>query len=99
MRRHLDAPKWAHNGSSGLLGVWVAMQEGYTHCVLAGVPLESRRVEHLHGVFDGAPASGYQAYRPAWKANVDILRPLVRSFGGWTREVFGPPTYSWLEAA
>lgn len=83
-------PSW--NGSSGLLAIQVGLELGYDRIVLCGVPLD-RKAEHydVRGDWPDAPR-----YRSAWTKNIRHLRGKVKSFSGWTRDLLGEPTVSWL---
>jgi hypothetical protein len=84
---------WA--GSTGLFLVKVAREQGHTHIVLCGVPmtvdgkhfLRQKRWDAAHG------------FRRGWTAQREFIKRYVRSYSGWTRELFGAPTDEWLTEA
>jgi hypothetical protein len=73
-----------NTGSSGLYAIRHAIDEGATHIVLAGIPL------------DGSGGWNAGSYQTTWSLLGDRLMPVVRSMSGWTRETFGEPTKAWL---
>jgi hypothetical protein len=102
-----DPPRvWAHrpfgelvthwtkdwSGSTGLLCTKVARECGYTHIVLCGVPMT---VEANHFVRQ-KPWNAAHGFRRGWSAHQHQLKHYVRSFNGWTQELFGAPTVEWL---
>lgn len=87
------APNWG--GSSGLLGVTVALELGAERVILCGVPL-TREGEHYDkpGVWSDAGN-----YRRGWMMHVPQMGGRVRSLGGWTRELLGAPDEDWINGA
>jgi hypothetical protein len=83
---------WA--GSSGLLAVKIAREEGFDKIVLAGIPMEAA-AGHVDRRKNWIAA---HAFRRSWERRRDLLAPYVRSMSGWTKELFGPPTPEWLAA-
>jgi hypothetical protein len=79
-------------GSSGLLMTKIARECGYTHIILAGVPM-TVDAEHFvrHQRWNAAPG-----FVRGWRRQEGILRPYVRSISGWTQETFGAPSIEWL---
>jgi len=65
----------------GLLGL------GYTKVILAGVPLLNA---------DGSKRWGREVY-DRWDFVASKLGDRVRSFSGWTMELFGTPTGDWID--
>lgn len=88
----------SQGGSSGLVGVEVALEIGGTRIALAGVPMEAAR-----GKYDDPNTSSTWReaanYHGAWKLALPRLKDKVRSMSGWTLELLGgvPPTKEWLE--
>ncbi len=78
-------------GSSGLIGVMVALYVGGTRVVLAGIPMAQEYEHYDHP----GPWIEAKDYRKAW---LDVLPKLrnVRSMSGWTKELLGAPTEDWL---
>lgn len=74
------------SGSSGMLGVGVALEMGAEHVTLAGVPMGPEG--HF---FDPAPWEDCMKYREAWEKRADALRGRVASMSGWTRNLLGGP--------
>lgn len=79
-------------GSSGLMMVKIAREEGYTRIIVCGVPM-TVEAEHFvrHQRWNAAPG-----FVRGWRRQEAQLRPYVRSMSGWTRETFGEPTFDWL---
>jgi hypothetical protein len=86
-----DTADWG--GSSGLLMVKIALEQGFKHIVLAGVPMDPTAkhfVRHLHW-------AACAAFRRAWERRKTEIAPYVRSMsGGWTEQQFGAPDAAWL---
>lgn len=80
------------NGSSGLYAAQVALFElGATAVILCGVPMDS---EAGHFVNPGAWA-GTADYRLGFEGALRECGGRIRSMGGWTADLFGPPTAAW----
>lgn len=88
-------PGMTGSGSSGLLAVKVAQDEGFNRIVLAGVPMQ---VNQAH-FFDGRPWDEHWQFVEAWKIARSHLELNVRSMSGWTQELLGAPTTEWLRGA
>lgn len=78
-------------GSSGLFALKAALD----HCdraVLCGVPMEPRGAHFFH------PAEWWAAhhYRTAWEEALPEIKDRARSLSGWTRELLGAPTASFV---
>lgn len=82
---------WA--GSSGLFAVRVLLHEGFTHIVLAGVPMNR---DGAHFYDEGRPWESAGSFHKGWEKHMAQLRPHVRSMSGWTRVRLGGPTPEWL---
>lgn len=81
---------WA--GSTGLFLVKVAREEGHTHIVLCGVPMTTDGNHFLRNVrWDAA-----HGFRRGWTSQRERLTRYVRSYSGWTRELFGAPDDAWF---
>lgn len=88
---------WA-SGSSGLLGIGVALAAGCRRIVLCGVPMEKRPHFAESTVHQPTkPWNAAPAHFRAWTRNgLDVtLRQHVRSMSGRTRELLGYPTREW----
>jgi hypothetical protein len=81
-----------NGGSSGLLATGIAIEHGCS-VILCGVPLDVR--PHFNRV---GPWTSAADYRAGWLERYSVLASRVRSFGGWTADVFGAPTRKWLDA-
>lgn len=79
-------------GSTGLFLVKIAREMGHTHIVLCGVPMT---VEANHFVRH-EPWKACHGFRRGWTSHVVELKNYVRSYSGWTQELFGAPTDEWL---
>ncbi len=88
------------NGSSGLFGVLIALEHGYTKIVLCGIPLEGQERHDYKGdsVEVVEAPTDYKHYRSGWLMRRDYLKLHVRSMSGWTKELFGEPTAEWLNS-
>lgn len=82
------------DGSSGLLGVTVALQLGYDRIILCGVPLDKRAAHYD----DGKPWMDAPRYRHAWTRRRKKMLGKVKSMSGWTQSILGAPDYSWINS-
>jgi hypothetical protein len=93
-RRHKvanrDTPDWG--GSSGLFAIKVALEIGFDKIILCGVPMT---LEAGH-VVRKAPWRACDQFRRAWGRHQRELTNHIRSFSGWTRTTFGPPSVGFL---
>lgn len=81
-------------GSSGLFMVKIARELGYTHILLAGIPMNVEGAHFARGqLWNAAPG-----FRRGWARVQGSLRPFVRSMSGWTAEHFGRPDATWINA-
>jgi hypothetical protein len=92
-RPHTGVERWSRDwaGSTGLLAIKIARELGFTHVILCGVHMT---VEGNHFLRQ-APWKAAYGFRRGWTAHMRELRDYVRSFGGWTKELFGEPTAEW----
>ena len=87
------AERWP--GSSGLYALQVALFEmGASAAILCGIPMDRQAGHFLH---PGAWASTTD-YRRAFELALPVIGGRARSLGGWTRDLFGEPTTTWLDA-
>jgi hypothetical protein len=79
-------------GSSGLFMVKIALEQGFTHIILCGVPMDVD-ADHIirHQPWNQAPG-----FMRGWHHHMSELKPFVRSLSGWTQEQFGAPDMTWL---
>ena len=79
-------------GSSGLFMTKVALETGYTHVILCGVPM-TVEAEHIirHKPWGAAPG-----FIRGWSRHLGELKTHVRSMSGWTREQLGEPSFLWI---
>lgn len=83
-------------GSSGLYALQVALMEmGAAAAILCGVPMDQQAGHFTH---DG-PWAATTSYRQDFIAALPHLGARTRSMGGWTGELFGRPTPTWIAAA
>ena len=80
------------SGSSGLLAVKAAQEEGCDRIVLAGVPLTTVGAHF----FESKPWHERDMFVQAWKDCMPLLKDSVRSLSGWTKEQLGYPTPTWF---
>lgn len=90
-----DGAKAAHDwgGSVGLLATKIARILGYRKVILCGVPMTDT-ANHFR-----RPDSPWKAsfgFRRGWGSRKASLAPFVRSWSGWTQELFSEPTVEWL---
>jgi hypothetical protein len=78
-------------GSSGLYADKVALEDGASKVVLAGVPMTP--TPHF---FNNTPWKNFVSYQHAWRHWKNSYARQTRSMSGWTRELLGPPTVEWL---
>lgn len=79
-------------GSSGLFACKVALELGYRHIILCGVPMDETQ-KHIVRKVKWAPA---RAFQRAWGIHEKEIMGHVKSFGGWTCQKFGAPTLEWI---
>lgn len=83
---------WA--GSTGLFCAKVAREMGFVHILLCGVPM-TVEADHFVRKQPWVNALGFQR---GWAAHVIEIKPYLRSYGGWTKELLGEPTEQWLRS-
>lgn len=95
---HRDYLGFTHNtrdwqGSSGLFMTKIALENGFTHIILCGVPMD-KNADHIirHVSWHHA-----DAFRRGWLRHMIELKPFVRSMSGWTMRELGTPTSAWLQ--
>jgi hypothetical protein len=81
-------------GSTGLFCIKIAREFGHTHIVLCGVPM-TIEANHFLRREPWVHATGFQR---GWTSHLNELIPYVRSYSGWTLELFGEPDDKWLES-
>lgn len=90
-----DAPAERWPGSSGLYALQCALFDmGASGAILCGVPMESGAG---HFANPGAWADTGD-YRRAFEIALPEIGARARSMGGWTQDLFGPPTAAWASA-
>jgi hypothetical protein len=78
------------SGSSAFLACQVAVGLEYDKIVLCGCPMSGKNLN--------APSkSGYDVFQKGWEKHAFMLEDRVRSMSGFTKELLGEPTKSWLE--
>lgn len=96
-KRHKDINRhtvdWG--GSSGLLAIKVAMQEGFDTIVCAGTPME-RGDGHVRRK---EPWLSADIFRNGWIKHQKTIQPFVRSMSGWTKTLLGAPSEEWFRQA
>lgn len=87
------ADRW--NASSGGYALQIALFElGATAAILCGVPMESEA-----GHFTRQPGTSWEGtadYRLGFEAALRECGGRIRSMGGWTSRLYGPPTAEWV---
>lgn len=84
-------PGQSRSGSSGFFAAKCAIEDGFTHIVLAGVPMDA---EQGH-VGDQQPWDEVEMFWSAWIDQRHRLQPHVRSVSGRTASLLGVPTFEW----
>ena len=80
------------SGSSGLFALKVALEDlGATRAVLCGVPMDTRAHFHV-----GGPWGGARRHQIGWRQALPAIAGRARSMSGWTRDMLGGPTQSWM---
>lgn len=79
-------------GSSGLFMTKIALEQGWTHVILCGVPMT---VEGDH-IIRHQPWNAAGGFIRGWQRHMREIRANVRSMSGWTQEQLGAPEYLWL---
>jgi hypothetical protein len=88
-------PKQSSSGSSGLFAVKIAVDEGCSRIVLAGVPMSA---DGGH-IGDGKIfRSECHEYRKAWEQALPAFKDVTTSMSGWTAARLGMPTREWLRS-
>lgn len=85
-------PTW--RGSVSLFAVEIARKRyGYDRIALCGCPMtiSGSHFERNRPWHDAA------RFRNGWTDAMQELKPYVRSFSGWTKEIFGEPSIEWLQ--
>lgn len=85
-----------YGGSSGFLAVTLGVEIEHCKVILAGVPMDPA-MPHFNQKFKGAPWIDGRNYQKHWLENQNKLKDDVRSFSGYTRQLFGEPTKEWIE--
>lgn len=79
-------------GSSGMIGVLVALELGIPRIVLAGIPMVNEA-----GRYDvGTPWDEAEQHKKAWEKLPATTKMKIRSMSGWTRLHFGYPSVQWM---
>jgi hypothetical protein len=87
-------PEWG-KGSSGLLAVKIALRElSCDRVILCGVPMT---MEGGHFKRKQPWKAVTNNFRAEWQARHSELAPYVRSWSGWTAELFGVPTWDFVK--
>lgn len=94
---HRDYLGFSHStrdwqGSSGLFMTKVALETGFTHVILCGVPME---VDADH-VLRHMPWHHAPGFIRGWRRHMMDIKPYVRSLSGWTQQELGAPDLQWL---
>lgn len=87
----------AMGGSSGMLATFAALRIGASKVILCGIPIDPA-MRHYHEHKRGAAWKEASKYQRHWKDSVVEFRDRVRSMSGWTAELLGTPSKSWLES-
>lgn len=85
-----DTRDWG--GSSGLIMVKIAREAKIHKVILCGIPMT---VDAGH-ILRKTKWNAAHGFRRGWSRHVPELKPFVRSFSGWTNELFGAPSAEWL---
>lgn len=96
---HRDYVGFTHHtrdwqGSSGLFMTKIALECGFTHIILCGVPMDA---EAGH-IIRRQPWGSAQGFIRGWMRRLGTIKPYVRSMSGWTQQQLGAPDFLWLLA-
>lgn len=94
---HRPSADWNHwtgdwGGSTGMFCTKLARELGHTHVILCGVHMSP---ESNHFIRKRSWDDCCQ-FQHSWTMRWPMLRPYVRSYGGWTKEHLDSPTATWL---
>jgi len=88
---------WAA-GSTGMLAVQIALMLGCQRVVICGMPMTATPHFVESGEFPVNSAwEEAHLHHDAWERSTKYFDDHVRSMSGWTRELLGSPTRTWLE--
>lgn len=83
-------------GSSGLFAIKIARELGFERIILCGVPMTASAGHFLRHE-EWKQCTGL---RQRWIPHIRELKPYVRSWSGWTGQIFGSPDEKdWLRMA
>lgn len=90
------------SASSGIYGAKVAMEDGFTKVVLAGIPMSADAGHFMpegrngHGNIRGKVWEQHSAFVSGFNYSIPYLRGKVKSMSGYTQKILGYPTNDWL---
>lgn len=82
----------SRGGSSGMLCCMVVLKILNCRAVLAGVPMTADRAHYN----SPKPWNDAIHYHGSWRQSLPELAGRIKSMSGWTKELLGEPTPSWL---
>ena len=85
-------PGMNSSASSGIYAVKVAIEDGYSRIVLAGIPMTKESGHFTRG----KEWNQRDCFLPGLLKSVPFMKDLVKSMGGYTKELLGAPTAEWL---
>ncbi len=80
------------SASSGIYAAKIALGDGYSKVILAGVPLDGK----LGHFTRGKPWAQVDSFNNGFNKSVPHMMGKVKSMSGKTRDVLGAPTKEWL---
>jgi hypothetical protein len=80
------------SASSGIYAAKVALDDGYSRIVLAGIPMDDSK--HFSR---GKPWTQRNAFMRGFEQSIPYLIGRVKSMSGHTRQVLGAPSPEWLQ--
>jgi hypothetical protein len=85
-------PGMTSSASSGIYAVKVALDDGFSSVVLAGIPMQ----QEANHFARGKPWLQRDCFLPGFEKATPFMLGRVKSMSGLTREVLGAPSPEWL---
>lgn len=85
-------PEMSSSASSGIYGAKVALGDGHSRVVLAGIPMSNEN--HFSR---GRPWTQKGCFVAGFEKSIPHMRGRVKSMSGMTREILGAPDKDWMD--